>query len=124
MEKRFQPTKLGIGFHATVAKSDEYTQEQLLEAIEGTELRVTFDVGHAHHAGFLDEWLDHVHLFRNFHIHDNDGSWDQHAVLGSRTIPFDKVLKAMEPYKGSYIIECSKYEEGVESKGVLEGWLD
>jgi len=39
VEKRFQPTKLGIGFHATVEKFDEYTQEQLLEAIEPEDLR-------------------------------------------------------------------------------------
>ena len=55
---------------------------ELLSLLEDTSLRVCFDIGHAHTAGNIDDFVRHVPLFANVHIHDNDGITDQHLTIG------------------------------------------
>lgn len=56
---------------------------------------ICFDVGHWHsfaggcHRHNLTAWLDSVTpLLGHLHLHDNDGSFDQHLGPGQGTIPF------------------------------------
>ncbi|NJB68039.1 sugar phosphate isomerase/epimerase [Desulfobaculum xiamenense] len=63
---------------------------------------VCFDIGHWHAfgngvaKGDIDHWVDTLapHL-RHLHLHDNDGSSDQHLGPGAGSIPFDAVLAAL-----------------------------
>jgi sugar phosphate isomerase/epimerase len=63
------------------------------------------DVGHAHLnrclAGFLEQPMAHVHL------HDNDGRNDTHDALGKGSIDLRPVLRAVERYRASAIIEVA-----------------
>ena len=79
---------------------------ELLSLIEGTSLRVCFDIGHAHTNGNIDEFVKHRSHFANVHIHDNDGSSDQHLTIGDGRIDFERVLAGMSGYDRRYVIEA------------------
>lgn len=97
---------------------------EVLKAIEGTELGICFDAGHAHTARNTDAWLELADRFINVHLHDNRGERDEHLVLGEGTVPFDKVLKALGgKYRGTYVIESADLPQGVRSRDVLKVWL-
>jgi sugar phosphate isomerase/epimerase len=83
---------------------------ELLSLVEGTSLGICFDIGHAHTNGNIDEFLKHVDRFSNVHIHDNDGSSDQHLTIGEGRIDFKHVLAAMGGYGRRYVIEARRVE--------------
>lgn len=96
------------------------TPGELLEAIEGTGLSITFDVGHANTCGNLPGYLypgivDHV---KNVHLHDNFGKMDDHTTLGQGTIDIPRAVAELEGlgYTGNYIIETKNYESSVAGK--------
>lgn len=100
------------------------TAKELETIIEGTDLKVCFDIGHAHTMGQIDAMLD---TFRgriaNVHIHDNMGDKDSHMTIGKGNIDFKHVLSGLSSYKGNYIIESKTLESAIESKAVLEKML-
>jgi sugar phosphate isomerase/epimerase len=80
-----------------------------------------FDIGHANTAGQVDEFLKHVGLFRNVHIHNNEGQWDQHNRIDDGSADLGRVLGALKGnYSGNIIIESLDLESGAESKAILE----
>ncbi|HEY3421122.1 MAG TPA: sugar phosphate isomerase/epimerase family protein [Methanomassiliicoccales archaeon] len=83
---------------------------ELLSVLEGTSIGVCFDIGHAHTACNIDEFLRHVPRFANVHIHDNDGTSDQHLTIGEGRIDFERVLALMGSYRGRYVIEARRIE--------------
>ena len=101
------------------------TAEELLEAVDGTSLGLCFDMGHANTAGQMDAMLEHVRLFRNVHLHNNDGSWDQHDVIDRGSADIVKVVSSIRRggYSGNYVIESTDLESAVESKQVLQRLL-
>lgn len=97
------------------------TAADLAQAIEGTDLRMCFDMGHANTAGQLEAMLALVERFGNVHLHNNQGQWDQHNVVDDGTADLDKVLSVLrDRYRGNMIIESTDLESGVRSKAVLE----
>jgi sugar phosphate isomerase/epimerase len=96
---------------------------ELLSLLEGTSLRVCFDIGHAHTVGNIDDFVKHVPLFANVHIHDNDGTSDQHLAIGEGRIDFDHVLSSMRGYKNRYVIEARKLETVPLSRDRLKSML-
>jgi len=100
------------------------TAEQLNELIEGTEMGVCFDIGHANTTGQIDQMID---LFKdrivNVHIHDNHGQQDEHLTIGEGNINFPPVLKRLSNYKGNYIIESKSLESAAESQKKLKAML-
>lgn len=102
-----------------------YEARALVDAIEGTGVKLCFDLGHANTAGQIDELLGYKHLFANVHLHDNNGDKDAHLVIGEGNIPFEKLLRELNAsYNGDHIIECRKLDEGLRSKAALERMLD
>lgn len=100
------------------------TAQALFEAIEGTELGVCFDMGHANTAGEVDAMLRGVRRFRNVHLHNNGGQWDQHNQVDDGTADLPKVAAALKSsYSGNIIVESTDIPSGVESKRVLDGLL-
>jgi sugar phosphate isomerase/epimerase len=76
---------------------DAQRPERLAELLEGTNLGVTFDVGHLNTAGFpfgrfmelLEDRIAHLH------IHDNSGKSDEHMPIGGGTVPWKAVLRRL-----------------------------
>ncbi len=97
---------------------------ELLEVIRGTGLRVCFDMGHANTTGNMDAMLEHVEDFANVHLHNNDGTWDQHNVIDDGTADLGKIIGALSGvYRGNYVIESTDLESAVRSKAILERLL-
>jgi len=93
---------------------------EILKLIEGTELGICFDAGHAHTSGNTDDWLELADRFINVHLHDNRGERDEHLVLGEGTVPFDRILKSLHGvYRGTYVIESADLPQGVRSREIL-----
>jgi sugar phosphate isomerase/epimerase len=100
------------------------TVDEMKQLLDGTNLKMCFDIGHANTVGQIDEFISEFKdRFVNIHIHDNHGEMDEHLTLGEGNIDFPKVLKSLSGYKGNYIIECRSFQSGVESQGILSGLL-
>lgn len=88
-----------------------------IEAMFLDDLGFTFDVGHAYTAravrSFLQMPIDHVHL------HDNNGKTDDHLVLGSGSINWELIMRALQRYKGIFVLECKTLDEGIQSLAYL-----
>jgi sugar phosphate isomerase/epimerase len=95
----------------------------LLHLVDGTGLGICFDIGHANTNGNIDLFLEIKDRFINMHVHDNDGSHDQHLPLGEGNIDFRSVLGALNGYPGNLVIEARCYEEAVLSLPRLRGIL-
>ena len=67
-----------------------------LLAMTHLELNYCFDVGHAHMLhGVAEEFERMKERIRSTHIHDNDGSQDQHLFPGSGTIDWKKTMRLL-----------------------------
>ncbi|MBM4250066.1 MAG: sugar phosphate isomerase/epimerase [Euryarchaeota archaeon] len=97
---------------------------ELLEVVEGTELGICFDAGHANTCGNTENWLELRDRFINVHLHDNRGERDEHLGLGEGTVPLGRILGALKgSYKGTYVIESNDLSQGVRSRDILKDWL-
>jgi sugar phosphate isomerase/epimerase len=95
------------------------TPEALLELIEGTELGICLDVGHAHTVGKLKDFVKLKKRIINLHVHDNKGQTDEHLPIGDGTVDFPWLLKALSGYKGRYVIESRGLEDALVSRDRL-----
>ncbi|MEI6796067.1 MAG: sugar phosphate isomerase/epimerase family protein [Methanomassiliicoccales archaeon] len=97
--------------------------DDLMRMLEGTELRVCWDIGHAHTTNNIKEYLPYWRRFANVHIHDNDGRHDQHLPLGEGSIDFPPILQRLKGYEGNFVIEARKVEGAEVSRLRLEKML-
>ena len=89
--------------------------------LEGTDLGVCFDIGHANTAGQIDAMIDKFgDRIMNIHIHDNNGKMDEHLTIGDGSIDFSDVLSKVDFYDRNFVIESKTYESAVESQSRLE----
>jgi len=101
------------------------TAKEMSELIDGTEMKICFDIGHANTVGQIDDIVDLLgDRIVNVHIHDNKGSNDDHMTIGDGNIDFNKVLSKLSKYKGKYIIESRSLESAVTSRERLKELLD
>lgn len=111
---------LPANINATCTRADE-----LLEVLDGTSAAICFDMGHANTSGELDNMLKLAPRFRNVHLHNNDGKWDQHNILDDGTADLGKVMSVLKSsYTGNLIIESTDLAPGVASRSILERFLD
>ncbi|MBI5833181.1 MAG: sugar phosphate isomerase/epimerase [Armatimonadetes bacterium] len=69
---------------------------RLLSAFEPDIMGFCLDSGHANVAGDLDWLIDYAFdRLLAVHLHDNDGSGDQHLLPGDGTVPWDKLTSAL-----------------------------
>lgn len=100
------------------------TYEELNELVDGTELKICFDIGHANTTGEIDNLINGFKdRFANIHIHDNNGDMDSHKVIGEGSIDFPDVISKLRGYKGRFIIESKSFADGVESQERLRTLL-
>jgi sugar phosphate isomerase/epimerase len=102
----------------------QFTEEHLglIEVLDSPRCQATFDVGHAHTftqktgtsgLDLLRYLKDILPYLAEVHLHDNDGSGDQHRPLGAGTIDFPPLLDllAREGYRGPLILEMDSVED-------------
>ncbi len=107
------------GINATCTNAGE-----LLEVVEDAGLGICFDMGHANTVHQVDEFLALSDRFRNVHLHNNEGQWDQHNRIDDGSADLAKVVKVLrDSYKGNIVIESVNLESGAESKAVLKRLL-
>jgi sugar phosphate isomerase/epimerase len=99
--------------------------EELIGMSEGIEgIGMTFDFGHAHTVGKVQEFLTNVKRAHHVHIHDNHGVSDEHLALGDGTIPWDIVGKKVAAnYDGIVVIEGRSIEEAKRSLVQFRKWF-
>jgi sugar phosphate isomerase/epimerase len=100
------------------------TAEDLHNIIDGTDLGVCFDIGHANTTGQIDDMVEKFNdRIINVHIHDNMGDRDAHMTMGEGNIDFRHVVSLLKKYTGNYIIEAKSLDSASISKRALEGLL-
>jgi sugar phosphate isomerase/epimerase len=74
----------------------------LFEALSGHTTGMCFDTGHWHSfsggnkAGTVGQWIAQLKgSIRHLHLHDNDGSNDQHVGLGQGAFPWEELFTAL-----------------------------
>ena len=69
---------------------------EFIDSFDIPYLGACFDTGHAHAVGNVLESFDQLsrHVV-TAHLHDNDGSGDQHLMPGQGTIPWDALMKKL-----------------------------
>lgn len=97
--------------------------DDLLDLIDGTNIGLCFDIGHANTTDTIEEFLEHTELFTNVHIHDNMGKEDMHLELGKGTIPPNYVKQLLKKYNKNVILEIRSIEDGIRSRERLLGIL-
>lgn len=100
------------------------TAAELAEIVEGTDLKICFDIGHANTTNQTDEMMsilgDRIY---NIHIHDNMGDHDAHMTIGEGNIDFKRVLHGLRKYSRNYIIEAKSLESAIVSRDRLKRLL-
>jgi len=81
------------------------TPGEIAEMLDGLNMGMCLDVGHANTTGNIREMLGLAPRFGNMHVHDNDGTGDQHLELGKGNIDFG-ALRGIE-YSGNHVIEAA-----------------
>jgi len=94
---------------------DGQTPERIAELVDGTNIGVTFDVGHLNTTtGNFDEFIK---LLRDrivyVHLSDNDGTKDSHLALGEGTVPWRKVMKKLPKVPMS--LEVKTFDDAIKS---------
>jgi sugar phosphate isomerase/epimerase len=112
---------LPVGINGTCT-----TAEELIGVVTPSSVGVCFDVGHANTAGQVGAFMEHISLFRNVHLHNNDGTWDQHNAIDDGTADIASVIRSIERsnYRGNYIIESTDTASAVGSKERLTRLLE
>jgi sugar phosphate isomerase/epimerase len=87
----------------------------ILETVDRENAGFILDVGHANTNGNLDRFLDLRDMVIHAHIHDNHGERDEHLPVGFGTVPWERVVKAFNGYKGRMVTESRTLAEGERS---------
>jgi len=82
---------------------------------------LTLDVGHAHLNACLPGFLKHS--FVHIHIHDNDGTNDAHTAVGTGTIDFTEVCRAVKREGITPVIEVQTLDGVLSSIEALRPML-
>ena len=103
---------------------DGQTAERIHELVDGTNLYVTFDVGHLctvtkNYIEFLELLGDRI---IHIHLHDNDGKNDSHLAVGDGVIPWDDVLGIL-PKDIAWSLEVRNLDDLKRSLELLKGYL-
>jgi sugar phosphate isomerase/epimerase len=80
---------------------------------------LALDVGHANLNHCLDEFLQVP--FRHIHLHDNNGTEDSHSPVGTGSIDFGAVMKAVRRDGATPIIEVATFDGVMQSMEALDG---
>ena len=93
----------------------------------GLDLKIVFDVGHAHIGGLIDEFIDRLgNHFTSIHCHDNGGRLDDHLGIGDGGIDWERVAKRLGSlgYLEYYVVEAlsKPFESVAKLKRLIRGF--
>lgn len=91
----------------------------IIKEVKAKNVGITFDVGHANVMGDPIDFATKLAPYMvNVHIHDNDGSSDQHLVIGKGGIDFPKILSIFKNagYCGPLVLEYFDPESLIKAK--------
>ena len=117
--KKFD-VNIGLENHANLQSPCFYVNDllKIINSVEG--LKITLDVGHVNLTGMsFPEYYGKIKDFVNdVHVHDNDGTSDQHKCIGEGNIDFRPILKELKKnnYDGPFILEIFNYEKLIKGK--------
>ena len=90
---------------------------QIFEGINSPKIRCCFDIGHAYFSGqavSLNRWIDVLKKYiGHVHIHDNNGSHDNHLPLGQGSILLPGAINKILHTVGEdtpFVVECDLEE--------------
>ncbi|MEO0132889.1 MAG: sugar phosphate isomerase/epimerase [candidate division WOR-3 bacterium] len=93
---------------------------------------LTLDIGHINRFTGEDKKREQDFFYKyrayikNVHIHDNDGAWDQHNIIGEGNIDFKYYFDYLTSIDTSYIFEVRPKESALEClrrfRKLLEHW--
>lgn len=87
----------------------------ILETVDRPNVGFILDVGHANTNGCVDKFLELKDIIIHTHIHDNHGVKDEHLPVGNGTVPWSRVIEALDGYQGRIVTESRSLEEGQRS---------
>lgn len=98
---------------------------KVVNSVEG--LEIVFDAGHANTTKLnpIDYFKKVKDFVINVHIHDNDGTVDQHALIGEGNINFKEFLRECKKssYYGPFILELFPHKNALKGKEIfLDLW--
>jgi sugar phosphate isomerase/epimerase len=100
--------------------------KELEELVLDLDTYITLDVGHAHNLNFKVEDMLKPSRIEHIHLHDNDGSLDNHNAVGKQNngqgINFPSLFKGLKKigYKGILVVEVEQPHEVGESLDYLK----
>ncbi len=98
--KKAQKLEITIALE-NVFEADIWLHQSVFNHFSPEELSFCFDLGHANCFAKNDpmEWIEAFHnRIVHLHLHDNDGSDDQHLPLGRGTVDFAGIFRKLEDY--------------------------
>ena len=87
---------------------------KLLKRLEGEKVGFCFDVGHmnAFSTTAMQDWLNVMGPFlKQIHLHDNDGSWDDHMAIGRGNIDFEILFEYLQSCSELPILTVEAHDE-------------
>ncbi len=87
-------------------EDEPYMMARLADEFDRPNLKLCFDIGHAHVATTEDlpveEWIRYLgSRVAHYHLHNNMGTKDTHSPLGEGTMDMKKILTAIDTYNKS-----------------------
>ncbi len=107
----------------------ETDPQWLLEIVQGADhpkLKMCLDVGHvnAYSPIPVSQWLERcAPVLSHFHIHNNDGTQDQHSHLNRGQIPMKELLQGIEQLCPQATIALELMEAGSSARWLAENNL-
>ena len=107
----------GTGTILVIENVFEKTPEMLFSLMKGldsTTVGFCFDVGHSYvfSETSIEVWLKSLGPFlKQLHLHDNDGTWDDHWAIGTGKIDFEILFKFLEKNRLRPIITLEPHQE-------------
>jgi sugar phosphate isomerase/epimerase len=90
---------------------------ETIDTISDRRVSACFDIGHAHcnSATPVMNWIEKLgRRIEYVHIHDNDGTSDQHAAIGEGNIPFKEVCCALNEYSPNAFWSLETQTNGIQ----------
>lgn len=87
----------------------------------GGRLCLTLDIGHINRFVGVDKEREYSFFYnnrryiKNCHMHDNNGEWDQHNIIGEGNIDFKPYFEFLDDSDTYYIFEVRPKESAMES---------
>lgn len=92
----------------------------MIPKILGGRMCLTLDIGHINHFTGDDRKREYDFFYnnrkyiKNVHIHDNNGEWDQHNIIGEGNIDFKPYFEYLQDSDANYIFEVRPKESAME----------